>query len=94
MIPEALIRKLSGDLSGETHLGAVMDDEPSRVFKSLALVGSLGFLSAACIAGGVLAGYYGDVLLGTRPALLLVGTLAGVAGSFVLTYKWIMRHVR
>ena len=70
-----------------------MHDEQPQVMRTLGLVGSLGFAAAACIAGGVLAGHYLDVLLGTGPVVLLVGTLAGVAGSFVLTYKWIMRHV-
>lgn len=71
-----------------------MKDEQFSAFKALGLVGSLGLVSAGCIAGGVIGGYYADDALNTGGVLLVVGTLAGVAGSFVLTYKWIMRHVR
>ena len=70
-----------------------MDDQRSEIARTLGLLGSLGFMAAACIIGGVLAGCYADDWLGTSPLFLVVGTLAGVVGTCVLAYKSIMRHV-
>ena len=71
-----------------------MDDTRSEIVRTLGLLGSLGFMAAACIIGGVLAGCYVDGVLGTKLVFLIIGTLAGVVGTCVLAYKSIMRHVR
>ena len=71
-----------------------MDDEKSQVYKALGLLGSLGLIATACVFGGVLGGYYLDRWLGTQSVFTLVGTVLGVASLFVVTYKWIMRHIR
>jgi len=71
-----------------------MDDKRAEIVRTLGLLGRLGFMAAACIIGGVLACWYVDSLLDTKFIFLIIGTLAGVVGTCVLTYKSIMRHVR
>lgn len=68
-------------------------EDKSGFIRTFALVGSLGFTSAVCIIGGVLGGFYLDGLLGSKPVFLIVGTLAGVGGTCVLAYKWVMRYI-
>ena len=71
-----------------------MDKDRPEVMRTLGLLGSLGLMSAGCIIGGVLGGFYLDGRFGTKPVFLIVGTLSGVVGTCAMAYRWIMKHIR
>jgi len=58
-----------------------------KAFRSFALFGSFGFMMAASILMGYLAGSYIDNKLGTGPWGLLVCLLLSVIGAFAEFFK-------
>jgi ATP synthase protein I len=55
--------------------------------RKLALAVSVSTNLAAPIIGGILLGYWLDQWLGTKPWLILLGTLLGTAGAFLALYR-------
>lgn len=75
-------------------------DKPGRpahgeltALTALGLVGTLGFLVALPIVGGVLLGAVLDRLAGGGGLILLGGVLAGVAAGIYGAYRVIMREI-
>lgn len=56
-------------------------------WRGLASYGQLGTTLFACVAVGMAVGYGADVLLGTRPWLLLLGLGLGIAAAGVNLYR-------
>jgi len=50
--------------------------------RALALLSQIGVTIIACVAVGILLGWFLDSLLGTAPWLLLVFTLLGIVAAF------------
>lgn len=48
---------------------------------------TLGFTFVSIIGGLTLVGYFADRLLGTLPLFLLIGLVAGFAGSLFYVYR-------
>jgi len=63
-------------------------------WKYLALVGEVGLILAACIGGGLLAGYLLDQWLGIFPALTLVFLFAGIAAGFLQVFRLLLPKER
>lgn len=55
--------------------------------RKLALAVSVSTNLAAPILAGVLLGYWLDQWLGTKPWLILLGTLLGTVGAFLALYR-------
>jgi len=60
-----------------------------RLTPAVRLLG-LGSYVAVCIAGGTIAGYYLDGLLGTGRVLTLVGLAIGLVAAFYGGYRMLM----
>jgi F0F1-type ATP synthase assembly protein I len=58
-------------------------------WRSLAPLAQLGTTLFACVAIGLVSGYGADLLLDTRPWLLLVGLGLGIAAAGVNLYRTI-----
>ncbi len=69
------------------------EEEPVNIAATLALVGQLGLIMAACIVGGLLVGYYLDGLLGTGYALTVALILLGIGGGMVAVYRLVMKTI-
>ena len=67
--------------------------DTGQILSTLAMVGQLGLLMAACILAGFLAGLYLDKVLGTRPVLAVVLLLAGVGAGMLVSYRMIVRLI-
>ncbi len=55
--------------------------------RKLALAASVSTNLAAPIVGGIVLGYFLDEWLGTKPWLVLVGSLLGTTGAFLALYR-------
>ncbi len=55
--------------------------------RKLALAASVSMNLAAPIVGGIVLGYFLDNWLGTKPWLLLFGTLLGTTGAFLALFR-------
>ena len=55
--------------------------------RKLALAVSVSTNLAAPIGGGILLGYFLDEWLGTKPWLILAGTMLGTTGAFLALYR-------
>lgn len=55
--------------------------------RKLALAVSVSTNLAAPIVGGIVLGYFLDNWLGTRPWLILAGSLLGTTGAFLSLYR-------
>ena len=64
-----------------------------RMMMTLALVGQLGVIMVACVAAGLLGGWYQDSLFGSRPVLTILLLALGVLGGMVAVYRLVMRTV-
>jgi ATP synthase protein I len=56
-------------------------------WRALAELSSIGLTMVAATVIGLVAGYYGDRWLGTKPWLTLVGLLFGIAAGFVSLFR-------
>jgi len=63
-----------------------------RLTPAVRLLG-LGSYVAVCIAGGTIAGYYLDGLLGTGRVLTLVGLAIGLVAAFYGGYRMLMETI-
>lgn len=63
-----------------------------RLTPAVRLLG-LGSYIAVCIAGGTIAGYFLDGLLGTGRALTLVGLAIGLVAAFYGGYRMLMETI-
>lgn len=69
-------------------------EDPVNPYAALALVGQLGFVIAAPIVAGVMAGVYLDKKLGTSGLILVPMVLVGLAGGLLAAYRLIRKAVR
>ncbi|GAX61961.1 hypothetical protein SCALIN_C28_0163 [Candidatus Scalindua japonica] len=58
-------------------------DDSRSTFRALGLTSSLGFVMAACLAGGYFGGRYLDSKLGTEPWLLIASLLLCLTAGVV-----------
>jgi hypothetical protein len=63
-----------------------MNNERS-LLQALALYGQLGLSVALPLGGLTFLGHWGDLRLGTGPALLLVGLAVGAISAFYMLYR-------
>ena len=61
-------------------------DEPST-WKSLAELSAIGMTMVLATVIGLVAGYYADRWLGTKPWLTLIGLGLGIAAAFVSLFR-------
>lgn len=52
-----------------------------RVWQAVIVASQLGFVLAAAVAIGLLAGWYLDSLMHTSPVFMIIGALVGLAGG-------------
>lgn len=69
-------------------------DDRAQTFRTLGLVGQLGWWMVALILAGFAAGYHLDQWLDTGPLFMLLLLLLGIAGGFWKAYRLIMKHIR
>ncbi|MFW6189389.1 MAG: AtpZ/AtpI family protein [Planctomycetota bacterium] len=70
-----------------------LQDGDGRLLATLAMVTQLGFIMAASILAGFLAGLYLDRYLSTSPVFTIVLLLGGVAGGTIAAYRMIMQSL-
>jgi len=58
-----------------------------HTIRAMQAVSGLGCSIAFCLGGSILAGYWADQRLHTRPVLVLVGVLLGFLGSGAIIYN-------
>lgn len=56
-------------------------DDSSSTFRALGLTSGIGFIMAACLAGGYFGGRYLDSKFGTEPWLLIAALLLSLTGG-------------
>lgn len=64
-----------------------------ELFGTLGLVGRLGLVVALSVLGGLAAGWFLGEALGARKALMVGGTLLGVAAGFFGAGKILLREI-
>ena len=64
-----------------------------RASAYLALFSEIGLVLLVTNLGGVLAGYWIDGQLGTRPAFVILGFLAGLALGWMAVYRLVTRFL-
>jgi len=68
-------------------------DGNGRTLPTLALVGQLGLIMAACLLGGLFLGVVLDRKLHSTPVLTILLILAGVAAGMMAVYRLVMKTV-
>jgi ATP synthase protein I len=63
-------------------------------WKALAELSSIGLTLVLATVIGLVAGYYGDRWLGTKPWLTLIGLLFGIAAGFVSLFRTLKKSER
>lgn len=58
-------------------------NDSGSTFRALSLTSGIGFMLAACLAGGYYAGSYLDSKFGTEPWLLITALLLCLAGGIL-----------
>lgn len=61
--------------------------DSKSTYRALGITSGIGFMMAACILGGYFVGSYLDSKFGTKPWLLLVFLLMGLAVGFIEIYN-------
>jgi ATP synthase protein I len=70
------------------------EDNRSKInYKKLAELSSLGLMLPSSIAVGLFIGYQLDKLLGTRPWLLILFFLLGIASGFYSLIRGLKKHL-
>ena len=62
-------------------------DEEQSSWKALAELSTVGITLVLSTVIGLVGGYYADRWLGTKPWLLLIGLLVGIAAGFVSLFR-------
>jgi F0F1-type ATP synthase assembly protein I len=68
-----------------------MAKDSNAIYRSLALVGSLGWTVLICVVLGAFLGTFVDNTFRIGPVFLLVGVVLGVAGGFWQCYRLVVR---
>jgi ATP synthase protein I len=63
-------------------------------WKALGELSSIGLTLVVATVIGLVAGYYADLWLGTKPWLLLIGLGLGIAAGFVNLFRSVKRAER
>lgn len=58
-------------------------NDSGGTFRALGLTSGIGFIMAACLAGGYYGGHYLDSKFGTEPWLLIASLLLSLAGGIL-----------
>jgi F0F1-type ATP synthase assembly protein I len=58
-----------------------------QTLQAIQLVSGLGCSIAVCLGGGILAGFWADQRLHTKPWFVLAGILLGLVGSGAIIYN-------
>ena len=67
--------------------------EPST-WKALAELSSVGMTLVLATVLGLVAGYYADRWLGTKPWLTVIGLVVGIAAGFVSLFRTVNKAAR
>lgn len=69
-------------------------NDSGSTFRALSLTSGIGFMMAACLAGGYYAGSYLDSKFGTEPWLLIASLLLCLAGGILEVCAMVKKAMR
>ncbi len=69
-------------------------DDSRSTFRALGLTSGIGFIMAACLAGGYFGGRYLDSKFGTEPWLLIASLLLSLTGGILEICNMLKKAMR
>jgi len=71
-----------------------LEDDSRSTFRALGLSSGMGFIMAACLAGGYYGGSYLDSKFGTEPWLLIASLLLALTGGVLEVCNMLKKAMR